>query len=109
MKTEEKIELLDEFMSQPENKMIGKKLEDETISASQYFDIEVSKTFKQIDFSLVIEMNNINEAVSVLKEVTTNMDESQIMERLTKLLEQSNLNPNSNFYMIAKGNRIEGG
>lgn len=104
MSTSDKIKAIQDFLSKPENKLIFSK-EDHTLHSAPYFDIELSKVDKDLGFSTSIIVSDIQEAISILSAVSSKMDLDSIKKNVQEKLNSSFIDPNSNFFLIVKGNK----
>ncbi len=102
MTTEEKIEKISEFLHQPNNKLIWSKKE--TLQAGTFFDIGMSNSPMNIDFSFETLVDGIEETVAILKNITINRDLESIRNDVKSKLTKYNINPNQSFYLVIKGN-----
>jgi len=105
MTTKQKIDTIIEFLSRDDNKLIWSQTE--TLQAGTFFDIELSLNKKDIDFSVSVPANNLDEAVSILKEVTINKDLQKIRQELNNKLDLIGVKPTDSFYILVKGNKDE--
>ncbi|RCW23130.1 hypothetical protein [Marinilabilia salmonicolor] len=103
MTTEQKIDKIIEFLSRDDNKLIWSQTE--TLQAGTFFDIELSVNNKDIDFSVSIPANNLDDAVSILKEVTINKDLQQIRKELNNRIDLIGIKSTDRFYILVKGNK----
>jgi len=105
MTTDEKIEKISEFLHQPNNKLIWSKKE--TLQAGTFFDIEMSNSPMNIDFSVENLVDGIEETIVILKNIAINRDLESIRNDVESKLKKYNINPNQSFYLAIKGNRDE--
>jgi len=104
MNTQDKIEQIEEFLSRPENRLIHTNSNSNSFNLSTYFDVEVSSLLKAMDFSIQIEMENLNEAIVVMNAITINKNKDYIEKELLRHLNKSSIDTESRFFLIVKGN-----
>ncbi len=103
MDLQQKKESIIEFLSSPDNKLI--RIKGENLQVGTFFDINVSNSKTDIDFSICVEVLNINEAIEILTEVTTNKDPDNIRDELIKHLDSTGVKSDKEFFLTIKGNK----
>jgi uncharacterized protein YjbK len=107
METKDKIKKVEKFLSQPNNKLVWTKHSPHSHTAARYFDLDVSQKISSIDFSLCLEVQNIEEAVTILNEIMMKKDLSQARSSLEEKLNTKGINLDHKFYLTFMGNRDE--
>ncbi|MFD2564155.1 hypothetical protein [Aquimarina rubra] len=101
MTTKEKADYILEFFKNGEHQQIMKKF-----NYSPNFDIEVSDSKSNIDFSRSVKVDNYLEAQEIMEMILgTNKNPNKIKGDIQNRLDRKNLNHLTPFFLIFKGNR----
>lgn len=107
MEIKDKIKKVEKFLSQPNHKLVITKHPSYSYRAARYFDIDVSQEISSIDFSVCLEVKNIEEATLILNEIMIKKDLRQARSSLEEKLNTKEINLDHKFYLTFIGNRDE--
>jgi len=105
MDKHKKSKLLREYLSLPEHKLIFSRNDSGQDSASTYYDIEISSEELNIEFSISIGFDSVEEACSVIMENSINCNYEEIKNKMSKEIMAADLKQKDKFFATFKGNR----